>query len=147
MGQGNVFTSVCLSVQRALWESRPLWPGGRSPPSEGTPPSDGRRPPPESRRSTDGQYASCWNAYLLSLMFYTKFREGNFFGHVCPLVSHSVLRKNCPWCIGPPLLIWDLTVWGAPGLLVVTSGGEHWRPFQTCSFNDPYPPPVLPSGG
>ena len=32
------------------------------------------------------------------------------------------------------------------GPLLVTSGGHHWRPVQTCSFEDT-PPPVLTSDG
>ena len=33
---------------------------------------------------------------------------------------------------------------GNPWPLLVTSGGHHWRPFQTCSFWDP-PPEIRPS--
>ena len=41
-----------------------------------------------------------------------------------------------------PLQTRDLTVQGPPSLLV-TSGGHHLRPVQTCSLQDP---PPLPTG-
>ena len=50
MGQGNVFTDVCHSVQK----------GGLHSHQEAD-------PSPEGRRSTGGRYASYWNAYLLNM--------------------------------------------------------------------------------
>ena len=90
LGQGNVFTSVCLSTGggrgvclSACWDppgpdtppDQAFPPGIRHPPKPGTPP--GSRPPqtrhrpPEadcSIRLTSGRYASYWNAFLYYLL-------------------------------------------------------------------------------
>ena len=34
-----------------------------------------------------------------------------------------------------------------PTLLLLTSGGQHWRPVQTCSLEDPTPAGVTSGGG
>ena len=42
---------------------------------------------------------------------------------------------------------WHQT-WDLPPPLLLTSGGHHWRPVQTCSLEDlPLPQPVLKSSG
>ena len=48
----------------------------------------------------------------------------------------------------PPIWIPSLSPW-VPYLLLVTSGGDHWRLVQSCSFEDlPYPfQGVTSSGG
>ena len=66
LGQGNIFTSVCLSTGgrgvclSACWDTHPP-PGADHPPSGADPP-----PPPReadcSIRLTSGRYASYWNA-------------------------------------------------------------------------------------
>ena len=81
LGQGNIFTSVCLSTGRSASVH-----AGMHPPQEQTPPGSGQ--PPQSRhplweqtppgadtpqkadssiRSMSGWYASYWNAFLLHL--------------------------------------------------------------------------------
>ena len=81
----------------------------------------------------------------------TKLWEGNVFICVCPSVNLSVHRRSpCDhylWCIGPyctglhpqpwPLWTSDLGPQASVPLLV-TSGGHHWRPVLTCSFEDPH---------
>ena len=83
LGQGNVFTGMCLSTGgvvclSACWDIPPppgpdTPPRSRHPPWEQTPPpprADTPRPPREadsSIRSTSGRYASYWNAFLLQV--------------------------------------------------------------------------------
>ena len=94
LGQGNVFTGVCLSTGggegvclSACWDARPPQtrhtPQSRPPPEqtpprtrhtppEQTPPWDQAHPPPgadSSIRSTSGRYASYWNALLFAIYF------------------------------------------------------------------------------
>ena len=67
LGQGNVFTSVCLSTGgrgvclSACWDTPPT----RHPPGPGTPPREADC----SIRLTSGRYASYWNAFLLLTVF------------------------------------------------------------------------------
>ena len=75
---------------------------------------------------------------------------GRWFFHSCLSVEVSPC-DHYPSCIGPHCTphppspqpwpprhqTWDT--------LLKTSGGHHWRPIQTCSFEDP--PLVLTSGG
>ena len=81
----------------------------------------------------------------------TKLRKGNVFTGMC-LSVHRRRWSSChyyPWCIGPhctgPLLALDPSrhgTWGPPGLpLLVTSGGHHLRPVQTCSLDLTVQPP------
>ena len=74
-----------------------------------------------------------------------KLWEGNVFSRVC-LFTGGSLCDHYPWCIWPyytglpppnPAL-WTSKMAG-PGPLLVTSGGHHWRPVQTCSLEDPPP--------
>ena len=79
LGQGNVFTGVCHSVHRGGCASVHAGiPPGTSPPGPGPPGADPPQPgtpqqqTPRSRacweiRSTNGRYASYWNAILLCL--------------------------------------------------------------------------------
>ena len=83
LGQGNIFTGVCLSTGgrgvclSACWDipprTRQTPPGADTPTGPGRPPRSrhppgpGRNPPGEadfSIRSTRGRYASYWNAFL-----------------------------------------------------------------------------------
>ena len=85
--------------------------------------------------------------------------EGNVFSHVC--LSVCLSHKESHVAITHDAL--DLTVQPSPALapallfqtwdpqprphpsyigphpLLVTSGGHHWRPVQTCSLEDPTP--------
>ena len=97
LGQGNVFTGVCLSTGGVLPQCmlgyhhhhprsrppRPATPPTRHPPrTRQTPPRPGRHPPPrpgrppqeaDSRiRSTSGRYASYWDAFLLKICSVTR---------------------------------------------------------------------------
>ena len=78
LGQGNIFTSVCLFTGgfclSACWDAHPLDQTALGPDPTGTrptpPPSGTRPPPPEadsSIRSTSSQYTSHWNAFLLHM--------------------------------------------------------------------------------
>ena len=90
LGQGNIFTGVCLSTGgrgvclSACWDThppRPDTPPDQAPPPEQTPRADPPRdqtpprpgiPPREadcSIRLTSGRYASYWNAFLLCDLF------------------------------------------------------------------------------
>ena len=85
---------------RPLEGSRP--PEGRPPPSEGRPnssedrpppPQEGRPPPSEGRplppiRSTDGRYASYWNAYLLICIY------GERTVHICVAYLNLVIANS-----------------------------------------------------
>ena len=76
LGQGNIFTGVCLSTGgvclSACWD---IPPGSRHPPDQTPPGADTpseQTPPQEadsSIRSTSGRYASYWNAFLLVFVF------------------------------------------------------------------------------
>ena len=86
LGQGNVFTGVCLSTggSASVHAGMPDPPGPGTPPPGSRPPP-GADPPPRSRPSSgpgtppppresdariwsmSGQYASYWNAFLFSL--------------------------------------------------------------------------------
>ena len=64
MGEGYVFTGVCLSTGGLPLEERDLpLEGGWSLPLEGVLPGGGR-PPAAEILSTSGQYASYWNVFL-----------------------------------------------------------------------------------
>ena len=56
----------------------------------------------------------------------TKLREGNVFFRVCLSVHRGVPR----WPV--PMMHWT----SQPPPPLVTSGGHHWRPVQTCSLED-----------
>ena len=79
----------------------------------------------------------------------TKLRGGNVFTCVC-LFTEGSLYGHYPWCIGPhctapPTPIPPrYQIWGP---VVLTSGGHHLRPVQTCSFEDTPLLPILTSGG
>ena len=89
LGQGNVFTGVCLSTGGRVSASvhagmpdpppRPgtppradTPPGPGTPPRSRLPPGTRHTPPPgadSSIRSTSGRYASYWNALLFAIYF------------------------------------------------------------------------------
>ena len=63
-----------------------------------------------------------------------KFAEGNVFTGVC-LPGYVTSNKS-----------WDRSHGRIPKLpLLVMSGGDHWRPVQTCSCGDLPPPPGVTS--
>ena len=81
----------------------------------------------------------------------TKLREGNVFSHLCPSVSHSVRRgdgdgvqcghyhyRNPPPHMGS-LYRTPQSQSQPHSSLVVTSGGQDWRPVQACLLEDPPP--------
>ena len=95
----------------------------------------------------------------------TNLREGDVFSYVClcvcpwrcpmihwasvyrdtipsPLDSkHAYPSQSCSWTLdmAPPGL--------DPASGLVTSGGQHWRPVQTCAFEDPPHPRARYNGG
>ena len=95
--------------------------------------------------------------------------EGNVFSHVSVILSvHRGGGFPCdhyPWCLGPhytgspwpwpwlkytfsaPLDIRPGTSCPSPTPLLLTSGGHHWRPVQTCSPEIPIPSGVTSGGG
>ena len=93
LGQGNVFTGVCLStggrVSASVHAGMPDPPRPGTPPRSrhpprpesplrpGTPPPDQAHHPPQESdariRSMSGRYASYWNAFLFSCSFWQKF--------------------------------------------------------------------------
>ena len=85
----------------------------------------------------------------------TKFGGGNVFIDIYLSVSPPDNRHGNRPSLPLPPLPWtsDLgtypplrnQTWGSPPLLV-TSGGHHWRPVQTCSFGD-NPPPLRATSG
>ena len=59
----------------------------------------------------------------------------------------TLLPDSWTWDLGYSPKTWDLRYSSPPQLL--TTGGHHWRPVQTCSLEN-IPPPVLidlPSSG
>ena len=87
---------------------------------------------------------------LLSFNLYhplMKLREGNVFSCVCPWVrlsvchkvSHVSIRSNSDALDSSLQTSTGHQTWDPPTPLLVTFGGEHWRPLQICSFNDPLP--------
>ena len=86
LGQGNLFTGVCDSVNRgggaSLHAGIPTPPASRHPPEQTPCPPRNRHPP--GIRLTSGRYASYWNAYLFLLLLY-KF-------HALPVTYQQTLR-------------------------------------------------------
>ena len=82
----------------------------------------------------------------------TKLREGNVFTSVSFILfmGRGSSCDHCPWCVGtwylPLLPIGPSpdTRHGTYNLapLLLTSGGHHWRPVQTCSLEN-IPPPLI----
>ena len=79
-------------------------------------------------------------------------REGSVFSHVCPSFSHSVQGSHVTITHDAS----DITMQGTPNSspppdmasqtpLLLTSGGQDWRPVQTYSLEDI--PSWLPSSG
>ena len=98
----------------------------------------------------------------------TNLREGNVFSRVglsVGLPSGHYARCIGPHCTAHPFPDMERHSTRTPGLLpsmilapldmgpqsigtvlLVTSGGHHWRPVQNCLFQDPTPAPILTSG-
>ena len=69
-----------------------------------------------------------------------------------PMVHWTSLYRSPPLALAPPITplppTSDLGLAFRPHPQVVTSGGYHWRPVHTCSFDDyPSPLPGTTSGG
>ena len=93
------------------------------------------------------------------LIFYrpqTKLREGNVFTNVCHSVGggSGVGISHAPWDRShgrypftpiPPPHPPNIRLGNLP--LLLTFGGHHWRPVQTCSLEDLPPTLVLTSSG
>ena len=63
----------------------------------------------------------------------------NFYRLQVPLQEGNVSRASvCSWGGGVTSNeSWDRSYGRVP--MLATSGGDHWRPFQTCSFGEPLP--------
>ena len=76
----------------------------------------------------------------------TKLREGNVFTMMHGTSLHRATPGPAPRHGTPqPLLPPDIRHGTPPCPLLLTCGGHHWRPFQTCSPEDPLSPLVLTS--
>ena len=51
-------------------------------------------------------------------------------------ITHDALEFTVQVPLAGPLQTWDIgTPWSCPYPLLVTFGGHHWRPIQTCSLD------------
>ena len=95
---------------------------------------------------------------LVSYRLPTKLQEGNIFSRIChsaqvaggPHVTITMMHWTSLYRLPGPGPLLDIRYMApspvpstsdidppGPGPLLMTSGGHHWRPVQTCSLEDP----------
>ena len=77
-----------------------------------------------------------------------KLQEANIFTDVCLSFSSGGSTSHASWDRWSTPMEYHPLSSGIPYLLLVTSGGDHWRLVQSCSFEDlPYPLQGVTSSG
>ena len=76
----------------------------------------------------------------------TKFGEGNVFTGICCLFGGGIVTSNASLDRSHGRVPPDMRTWVPSPPPLLTSGGHHWRPVQTCSLEGiptPFPSMVL----